>query len=396
MKLAERMGRLGTETAFEVAALVGKLRLQGKDIITFGLGEPNFDTPMNIKEACIKALNANQTHYTTSNGILPLRQAIAKASGEFRGMEYDADEVVVAPGAKPILFNAILALVDEGDEVIYPNPGYPIYESMANFVGAKSIALPLWEKNGFSFDVAVLKKLVNKKTKMLVLNSPQNPTGGVLSKKDLEEIAKLAKEFNFWVLTDEVYGKILYDDKFVSIASLPGMKERTIVVDGFSKTYAMTGWRLGYGLMPKELAPYIAKLETNANSCTNAFVQHAGIEAITGSQVEAEKMVVEFRKRRDLIVKLLNEIKGFKCQMPKGAFYAFPNVTEACKNLGLKDSKALQAFLLDKAGIAVLSRTYFGPKNEGETDEYIRLSYVSSEEDINKGVARMKKAIEGK
>ncbi|MFH1075139.1 MAG: pyridoxal phosphate-dependent aminotransferase [Candidatus Firestonebacteria bacterium] len=396
MQLAKRMGRLGTETAFEVAALVGKLRLQGKDIITFGLGEPDFDTPMNIKQACIKALNENQTHYTTSNGILSLRQAIAKTAGEFRGMEYDADEVVVSPGAKPILFNAIMALVDEGDEVIYPNPGYPIYESVANFVGAKSIALPLWEKNNFSFDVKVLKKLVNKKTKMIVLNSPQNPTGGVLSLKDLEEIAKLAREFNIWILTDEVYGRILYDDKFVSIASLPGMKERTIVVDGFSKTYAMTGWRLGYGLMPKELAPYIAKLETNANSCTNAFVQHAGLEALLGKQDEAANMVVEFKKRRDLIVKLLNEIKGFKCQMPKGAFYAFPNVTEACKNLGLKTAKDLQGFLLEKAGIAVLARTYFGPKNEGEIDEYIRLSYVSSLDNINKGVERMKKAIESK
>lgn len=393
MQLAKRMSRLGTENAYEVAAQVAKLRLAGKDIITFGLGEPDFDTPKNIKDACIKALNDNQTHYATSAGLLPLRKAIAKEAGKLRGIDIDPDEVVIGPGAKPLIFGSIMALVDEGDEVIYPNPGYPTYESVSNFVGAKSIALPLWEKKGFAFEVETLKKLVTKKTKMIVINSPQNPTGGVLSKKDLEEIAALAKKFNFWVMADEIYGRIVYDDKFVSIASLPGMKERTIIIDGYSKTYAMTGWRLGYGIMPKELAAPMAKLQINANSCTNTFVQLAGVEAIAGDQSEVEKMVVEFKNRRDLIVKLLNEIKGFSCHTPKGAFYAFPNVTEACKNLGLKTARDLQAYILDKADVAVVARTYFGPKNEGETDEYIRLSYATSQETIKKGLERIKKLI---
>ena len=276
MQLANRMSRLGTETAFEMSALVGKLRREGKDIITFGIGEPDFDTPKNIKDACIKALNENQTHYTTSNGILPLRQAIAKAAGEFRKMEFDPEEVIVSSGAKHILYDVVTVLVNEGDEVIYPNPGYPIYESVANFVGAKSVALPLWENKDFSFDVNDLRKIVNKKTKMIILNSPQNPTGSVLSLKDLEDIAELARKYNCWIMTDEIYSRILYDGKFISIASLPGMKERTIIVDGFSKTFAMTGWRLGYGIMPKELAVYISKLENNTNSCVNTFAQYGG------------------------------------------------------------------------------------------------------------------------
>jgi len=394
VQLAKRMSRLGTENAYEVAAQVAKLRLTGKDIITFGLGEPDFDTPENIKAACIKALNENQTHYAASAGLLSLRKAVAKEAGKLRGMDIDPDEVVVGPGVKPIIFGSIMALVDEGDEVIYPNPGYPTYESVSNFVGAKTISLPLWEKKGFAFEAETLKKMVTKKTKMIFINSPQNPTGGVLSKKDLEEIATLARKFNFWVVADEIYGRILYDDEFISIASLPGMKERTIIVDGFSKIYSMTGWRLGYGIMPGELAAQMVKLQINANSCTNTFVQIAGVEAISGDQSEPEKMVAEFRKRRDLMVKLLNEIKGFSCHIPKGAFYAFPNVTEACKALGLKSAIELQAYILDKADVAVVARTYFGPKNEGETDEYIRLSYATSQENIKEGLARIKKVIE--
>ncbi len=393
---AKRMSRLGTENAFVVLAQVKKLMAQGRDIISFGLGEPDFDTPLNIKEAAIKALKEGQTKYGPSAGILPLREAIAKEAGRARGIEIDADEIVVTPGAKPIIFDAVLALVDEGDEVIYPNPGYPIYESVANFVGAKSVALPLWESKGFSFDINDLKKIVNNNTKVIFINSPQNPTGGVISYDDLLAIAELAIKHNCWVISDEVYGKIIYGEKFHSIVSIPGMKERTIVVDGFSKTYAMTGWRLGYGIMPKELAAYIAKIETNADSCTNTFVQFGGIEALVGPQTASAKMVAEFEKRSKLIVDLLNDIKGVSCIRPKGAFYVFPNVTKACANLGFKDARELQEYLLDKADVAVLARTFFGPKNEGETDEYIRLSYVTSEEKIREGLKRMKKAIEVK
>ncbi|MEI7903857.1 MAG: pyridoxal phosphate-dependent aminotransferase [Candidatus Firestonebacteria bacterium] len=391
---AKRMSRLGTENAFVVLAQVKKLLAQGKDIISFGLGEPDFDTPLNIKEAAIKAIKEGQTKYGPSAGILPLREAIARQAGKLRGIEIDPDEVVVTPGAKPIIFDAVMALVDEGDEVVYPNPGYPIYESVANFVGAKSVALPLWESKGFSFDIADLKKLVNKKTKMIFINSPQNPTGGVLSYNDLKAIAELAIQNDCWVVSDEVYGKIIYGEKFHSIASIPGMKQRTIIVDGFSKTYAMTGWRLGYGIMPKELAGFIAKIETNADSCTNTFVQYGGVEAILGPQAESDKMVAEFEKRSILIVDLLNDIKGFSCIRPKGAFYVFPNVTQACKNLGFKDARDLQAYLLEKAEVAVLARTFFGPKNLGEVDEYVRLSYVTSTEKIKEGLQRMKNLIE--
>ena len=395
LQYADRMKRLGTETAFEVLAIVNGLKAQGKDIISFGLGEPDFDTPEHIKEACIKAIKENKTRYTASAGILQLRQAIAKYAGEMRGIEIDPDEIVVTPGAKPIIFDAMLALVNEGDEVIYPNPGYPIYESIANFVGAKSIPLPLWEEKGFSFDINTLKSLVNKKTKVIVLNSPQNPTGGIIKKEDLAVIAELGKKFDFWVISDEVYGKIIYDEKFESIASFKHMRERTVVVDGFSKTYAMTGWRLGYGIMNKELAKYIAKIETNADSCTNAFVQAAGVEAMTGTQAPSEKMVAEFKRRSVIIVDLLNQIKGVSCIRPKGAFYVFANVTKACQNLGLKSARELQEHLLYKHDVVVLARTFFGPKNEGEKDEFIRLSYVTSEEKIKESIARIKKGIEG-
>jgi len=394
MQLANRMKRLGTETSFEVNGLVEKLRREGKDIITFGIGDPAFDTPENVKEACIKALKENQTHYANSSGVFALRQAVAKVAGEFRGLEFDPEEVLISSGTKHIIYDVITVLVNEGDEVIYPNPGYPIYESVANFVGARSVALPLLEKKDFSFDANVLKKLVNKKTKMIILNSPQNPTGSVLSLKDLQDIAEISAKFNCWIVTDEIYSRIIYDDKVNSIISLPGMRERTIVVDGFSKSFAMTGWRVGYGIMPKELTVHLAKLENNTNACVNTFAQHGAIEAILGDQSEVNKTISGYRKRRDLMVKLLNDIKGFSCKSPKGAFYAFPNVTQACKNLGLKGARELQSYILENAGVAVLARTYFGPKNEGETEEYIRLSYVASMETIEKGLARIKKVIE--
>jgi aspartate/methionine/tyrosine aminotransferase len=389
------MARLGTETAFEVLGLIRKLESQGKDIVSFAIGEPGFDTPNHIKEAAIDALKRGYTKYTPSAGVMPLREAIAEDVAKSRGIPVLPEEVVVAPGAKPFIFHCMWALVEEGDEVIYPNPGFPIYESMINFVGGKPVPLPLVEEREFSFDLEQLKASVTPKTRLIILNSPQNPTGGVLTRQDLEAVAELAIKRDLWVYSDEVYSRIIYDGEFHSIASLPGMKERTILVDGFSKTYAMTGWRMGYGVMQRELAEGVARLITNSDSCTAQFTQMAGIAALKDSQEPSEAMVREYRKRRDLTVAGLNDIKGCRCLSPRGAFYVFPNVTQACRNLRLKDAVELQDYLLDQ-GVAVLARIYFGSRNVGETEEYIRLSYVGSEETINEGLRRIKKAIEGK
>jgi len=393
LRTATRMARLGTETAFEVLGLIRKLESQGKDIVSFAIGEPGFDTPNHIKEAAIDALRRGYTKYTPSAGVMPLREAIAEDVAKSRGIPVSPEEVVVAPGAKPFIFHCMWALVEEGDEVIYPNPGFPIYESMINFVGGKPVPLPLVEEREFSFDLEQLKASVTPKTRLIILNSPQNPTGGVLTRQDLEAVAELAIKRDLWVYSDEVYSRIIYDGEFHSIASLPGMKERTILVDGFSKTYAMTGWRMGYGVMQRELAEGVARLITNSDSCTAQFTQMAGIAALKDSQEPSEAMVREYRKRRDLIVAGLNDIKGFRCLSPRGAFYVFPNVTQACRNLHLKDAVELQDYLLDQ-GVAVLARIYFGSRNVGETEEYIRLSYVGSEETINEGLRRIKKAIE--
>lgn len=394
MKFAERLSRLGTENAFEVLAEVNKLKAQGRDIISFAIGEPDFDTPENIKQAGIRAIEANETHYTPSAGILPLRETIAAYISRTRGIAVDPDEVVVTPGGKPIMYFIIHALVNPGDEVIYPNPGFPIYESLINFVGGKPVPAPLLEEKEFSFDTDHLRSLITPKTKLIILNSPQNPTGGMLTKADIEAIAEMAIEHDLWVLSDEIYGRMIYSGEFHSISSLPGMKERTIILDGFSKTYAMTGWRLGYGVMPKELAVWVARLITNSVSCTATFIQHAAIEALAGPQDAAEAMMREFKARRDLIVAGLNDIKGFSCKNPNGAFYTFPNVTEACRNLGFADSKQLQQYLLYEANVAVLPRTSFGMKNIGETEEYLRFSYATSQANIIEGLKRIKAAIE--
>ncbi len=396
MRIAKRMDRLGTETAFEVLAEVKRLEQEGKDIVSFALGEPDFDTPDNIKKAGIDAINDNYTHYGPSAGMVPLREAVANYVSATRKMPVDPDEVVVMPGAKPIVFHGMLACVDEGDEVVYPNPGYPIYESIANFLGAKCVPLPLLEEREFTFNVEDLRACVTPRTKMIVLNSPQNPTGGVLTKKDLEAVAELALEYDIWVISDEVYCKILYGEDFVSIATIPEMKERTIIVDGVSKSYAMTGWRLGFGVMNKELATHVARLETNCESCTASFTQLAAAEALNGPQDVSEAMVREFKERRDLIVNGLNDIEGISCLRPKGTFYVFPNVTEACRNKGFRNAKGLQVHLLHNAGVAVLPRTSFGVRNQGETEEYIRLSYATSKENIREGLKRIKQAIEGR
>jgi len=396
MQIARRMGRLGTETAFEVLAEVNKLKAEGQDIISFALGEPDFDTPQSIKDAGVKAIDDGYTHYSPSAGILSLRESIAHYISESRGIEVTAEEVVVTPGAKPIVFDSILSCINEGDEVIYPNPGYPIYESVINFIGGEPVPLPLLEEKNFSFNPEDLQRKITPRTKMIILNSPQNPTGGILNQNDLEIIAEIAIEADLWVLSDEVYSKIVYDGEFRSIISIAGMKERTILIDGFSKTYAMTGWRLGFGIMKKELAAYIARIETNVDSCTATFTQYAGVEALDGPQKESRAMVAEFKRRRDLIHQELNKIRGIKCLKPKGAFYIYPNVTEACRNLAFHNSKELQQYLLHQANVAVLARSCFGKRNEGEKEEYIRLSYVTSRENIIKGIKRIKKAIESK
>lgn len=397
MKFSRRMGRLGTETAFDVLAVVKKLEAEGRDIVSFAIGEPDFDTPQNIKLAAKRALDENWTHYGPSNGLPELRQAIAEDTIRMRpGFNCSADEVVVTPGAKPIIFHGILSLVETGSEVVYPDPGYPIYESVANFVGAKPVPYPLLESREFSVDHDVLRELVNDNTSLIVINSPQNPTGGMLLEDDLRAFAELAVKHDCVVLSDEVYNRMVWEGEFRSIAQLPGMKERTLILDGCSKTFAMTGWRMGWGVMPRELATQISRLVTNSESCTSTFSQRAAVEALRGPMDEVECMVDEFRERREVMVAGLNAIEGVSCVEPRGAFYVFPNVTGACQALGLPDSRALADHLLHEAGVAVLGRHCFGKRNEGEDQEYVRLSYATSKKLIRKGLDRMKQAIEKK
>ena len=380
MKLAQRMSRLGTETAFEVLAKAKALEAQGREIIHLEIGEPDFNTPANIVEAGIAGLRNGQTHYTPAAGVLPLRQTIADEVAKTRGIPVHPDQVVVVPGGKPIMFYAMLALCEAGDEVIYPNPGFPIYESMIRFSGATAVPIPLRMENDFGLDVAELRSLITDRTRLIILNSPANPTGGVLSSADLAQVAETALERGIPVLSDEIYCRILYEGEFASIASVPGMAEQTIILDGFSKTYAMTGWRLGYGVMPVELARQITKLMVNSNSCTAAFTQTAGIEALSGPQESVEAMVAAFRRRRDLIVDGLNRIPGFRCLTPKGAFYVFPNIEGTGRH-----SQELADMLLYEAGVAALSGTCFGAHGEG----FLRFSYANSEENLAKALDRI-------
>ncbi|MEM2117491.1 MAG: pyridoxal phosphate-dependent aminotransferase [Candidatus Bathyarchaeia archaeon] len=383
---AKRMETLGTETAFEVLAKAKALEKQGKEVIHLEIGEPDFDTPKYIKEAAIKALNDGYTHYVPSAGIPELREAIAEHIAKTRNIEVSPDEVVVTPGAKPIMFFAILACVNPGEEVLYPNPGFPIYESLINFVGAKAVPIPLLEKNDFRIDHEYVKKKITKKTKMIILNSPENPTGGVLTKEDLKVIVDCVSDRDdVLVLSDEIYDRIIYEGKHESIASFPGMKEKTIILNGFSKIYAMTGWRLGYGVMRKDLAQKVAQLMTNSNSCTSAFIQMAGVAALKGPQKDSERMVEEFKKRREVIVSGLNKIKGITCKKPRGAFYVFPNIT----GTGM-DCRKLGDYLLYEAGVAVLPGTSFGSYGEG----YLRLSFANSVENIKKALERISAALE--
>jgi len=378
--LADRMSRLGTETAFVVLARAKALEAKGKDIVHLEIGEPDFDTPANIIAKGVEAMQGGETHYGPAAGKPEVRKVYAEHIASDRGIDVGPENIVITPGGKPIMYFVMTALVNAGDEVIYPNPGFPIYESVINFLGAKAVALPLTEDKDFSFDIAELEKRVSDKTRMLIINSPHNPTGGVLSGADLDAIAKLAVEHDFWVLSDEIYSKIIYEGKHESISTRPGMLERTIILEGHSKTYAMTGWRLGYGVMPAELAEAVAKLQTNCNSCTASFTQIAGAEALTGPQDAAEAMVAEFKVRRDLLVEGLNAIPGITCKRPRGAFYVFPNI----EGLDRKSSE-IETLLLDEYGVAALSGTAFGAHGEG----YLRFSYANSQEQIRKALERV-------
>src|ERR1700723_2624876 len=380
LQLAHRMSRLGTETAFEVLNKARALERQGKSIIHLEIGEPDFDTPPNIVEAAVDALHKGWTHYGPSAGQPELRQTIAEYVSRTRGISVTPEEVVVVPGGKPIMFFAMLALIDEGDEVIYPNPGFPIYESMIHYVGGKAVPIHLREERDFTLDVDELAALITDRTKLIILNSPQNPTGGVMQRPDVEQVAKLIGDRNILVLSDEIYSRLLFEGDHFSIMSVPGMQERTILLDGFSKTYAMTGWRMGYGVMRPDLAAHITRLATNSTSCTASFTQIAGIEAIRGHQQPVDRMRTEFQKRRDVFVAGLNRIKGFSCKVPKGAFYVFPNITKT----GWKSKKLADA-LLDEAGVAGLSGTAFGDYGEG----YLRFSVANSLENLNEALKRI-------
>ena len=380
MRLSQRMARLGTETAFEVLVRARALEAQGRNVVHLEIGEPDFDTPGHITEAAIAALRGGATHYGPSAGLPELREAVAQDSTRRRGVRATPAMVVVTPGAKPILFFVILALVDEGDEVLYPNPGFPIYESMIRYIGGIPVPVRLLEEKGFTLDVGQLCDRVGPKTRLIILNYPHNPTGGIIPENGLRAIAEVAAKYNVPVLSDEIYSRILYDTEHKSIAGMPGMESLAIVLDGFSKTYAMTGWRLGYGIMPAPMAQVVAKLQTNATSCTATFSQLAAVQALRGDQSSVEAMVAEFRRRRDAIVDGLRAIPGFTCARPKGAFYVFPNITRTGYG-----SKALADKLLDQGGVACLSGTAFGEFGEG----HLRFSYANSMENIQEALRRI-------
>jgi aspartate aminotransferase len=380
LRLASRMSRLGTETAFEVLNRARALEKQGKEIVHLEIGEPDFDTPANVIEAAVDALHKGWTHYGPAAGLPDLRQTIAEYVSRTRGVPVSSDEVVVVPGGKPIIFFTMLALVDEGDEVIYPNPGFPIYESMINYLGGRAVPIPLREERDFSLDVNELASLISPRTKLIILNSPHNPTGGVLTKRDIHDVAEAIGDRNIMVLSDEIYSRLIYEGEDFSIMSVPGFKDRTILLDGFSKTYAMTGWRMGYGVMRADLAAQFSRLNTNSISCTASFTQIAGIEALRGDQASVDKMSNEFKRRRDVFVAGLNKIKGFSCRMPKGAFYTFPNITKTGW-----PSKKLADALLEEAGVACLSGTAFGAFGEG----YLRFSVANSLDNLNKALSRV-------
>ncbi len=384
MKLAQRMVGIGTETAFEAAARGRAWEAQGHDVVHLELGEPDFDTPANIREAAKRAIDEGWTHYGPPLGQPKLREAIAADATARKHFAADPANVAVTPGAKPVMYYALLALIDAGDEVIYPDPGFPIYESMTRFAGGTPVPIPLREENDFRLDTDELRRLVTPRTKLIIFNSPHNPTGGVLTRQDIEAIANVAREHDIMVMADEIYGRDLYEGEFVSIASLPGMPERTIVLDGFSKTFAMTGWRLGYAILPPSLVEPFSKLIINSVSCTSSFEQIAAVEALTGPQESVDKMVAEFRARRDLVVAGLNKIPGIRCRMPHGAFYVFPNVS----GTGMNGDEFTHRMLYE-GDVCVLSGTAFGKVGA----DHVRISYANSQPNLRKALERIEKVV---
>ena len=383
VKFAERTKTMGTEGAFEVLAKAKKLEAEGREILHFEIGEPDFDTPMNIKDAAIDALKNGYTHYTPSSGLMETRKAIADYVSKTRGFDVKPEQVIVTVGAKPAITFSILSLVNPGEEVIYPDPGYPIYNAATLLAEGKPVPLPLLEEKDFRFSLDDLEKRITDKTRVIVLNSPQNPTGGVLTREDFEGIAEIIGDREIYILSDEIYSRILYEGEFVSITVVEKIRDRVILVDGFSKTYAMTGWRLGYAVTRPEIIDMLSKYAINVYSCPTSFVQMAGVEALTGPQDEVSVMVKEFNERRDIFVEGLNEIPGVSCKLPKGAFYVFPNI----KSFG-KTSKEVADFLLNEAGVAALPGTAFGEYGEG----YLRFSYATSKDNIRKGLEKMREA----
>ena len=384
MKLSSRQDRLGTETAFETLAKAKKLEALGKNIVHLEIGEPDFDSPSYVISAAKKALDNGFTHYGPSAGQPELREAIAIHQGEFNGYDISPDKVIVTPGGKPVMFFSILALIEEGDEVIYPDPGFPIYESMINYAGGVPVPMKLEESKNFNANIEELKKLITNKTKMIIVNSPNNPCGSVTSVEDLEQIAKLAIENDIVVLSDEIYKEMYYEGEHYSISRFEGMRERTIILDGFSKSYAMTGWRLGYGIFPEFMIEAITKLMTNSVSCTSVFSQMAAIEAIKGPRDFTLNMMQEFRKRREIVFNGLNSIDGINCKLPLGAFYAFPNIS----GTGLSSEEFANRALYDY-GVALLSGTAFGQHGDG----YIRISFANSEDNLSKAIDKLSKMI---
>jgi aspartate aminotransferase len=385
MKLAKRMSRLGTESAFETLARAQRLeREKGIEVIHLQIGEPDFDTPRNISDAAVAAINSGYTHYTMPAGMPEARAAISEYFYRLRGVRYDPEQIVITPGSKEVMYALIMMLAEQGDEVIYPDPGYPIYQSVIDYSGATKVPIPLREENEFRLDVKELKQLITPRTRLLIINSPENPTSSVLTRNDLEEIYRLACEHDFLVMTDEIYSRIMYDTEYFSIAQLDKNQERVMVLDGMSKVYAMCGWRLGWGLLPKALAPGVIRIQTNITSCAPSFVQKAAIEGLLGSQDAPAKMIAEFKRRRDFIVDGMNQIEGFSCLKPHGAFYVWPNIT----GTGW-DSPALAEYLLTELGVAALSGTAFGTWGQG----YLRFSYSNSIEKIDTALKRMKKAM---
>ncbi|SDL32171.1 pyridoxal phosphate-dependent aminotransferase [Halarsenatibacter silvermanii] len=393
MKFSPRMKNLKSEKAFDVLEEVNSLREEGKDVISLAIGEPDFNTPENVKRAGIKAIEANKTGYSPSPGITELREEAAKYFSASREVSFSAENAIIAPGAKPLIFYGLLAMMGPDSEAAYPSPGFPVYESIIELFEGKPVPYSLPAEEGFDIDPDEIRSKTNEKTDVLIINSPHNPTGSVISKESLVELAEIAEEYDYWIISDEVYFELSYGGDVDSIASLPGMKERTLIIDSFSKTYAMTGWRIGFGAGPRQLIDKIGKLITNSVSCTATFTQHAAVEALRSGGQFRQKMVDELKERRDLVYRELNKVEGIECQKPEGAFYAYADVTEACELLGLENAAEFQKFLLHEAGVAVLYRECFGSRFSDEEEEYIRISFANSQENISRAINRIRKKV---